>query len=290
MGTGALIIPARLSASCEQTRERTDWLARLPAAVAELRERWSLTIGAPFDTDEVSCAWVAPAARADGNRAVLKVAMPHFEAEHEIAGLRFWDGDPTIRVLEGDDGLGAMLLERCEPGLHLRVRPESEQDMVIAALLRRLWRSPMPLHPFRPLSALTAYWGEETLGRSARWSDPGLIREGLFLLGELPRTASNSVLLATDLHAGNVLQAQREPWLVIDPKPFVGDPAFDATQHLLNGMVRLRAEPLGTIRRFAELLGVDFGRVRLWMFARLAAEPRDEWRHDDRLDIARTIA
>ena len=38
----------------------------------------------------------------------------------------------------------------------------------------------------------------------------------------------------TDLHAGNVVRAEREPWLVIDPKPFVGDPAYDATQHLLN--------------------------------------------------------
>jgi streptomycin 6-kinase len=98
------------------------------------------------------------------------------------------------------------------------------------------------------------------------------------------------VLLATDIHAGNVLQAQREPWLVIDPKPFVGDPAFDATQHLLNSIDRLRTDPHGTIRRFAELLRIDPERAQWWTFARLAAGPRDDWHHDDSIDVARAIA
>ena len=74
----------------------------------------------------------------------------------------------------------------------------------------------------------------QTLADVTRWPDAGLVREGLRLLKELPRTATMEVLLATDLHAGNVLRSEREPWLVIDPKPFVGDPAYDATQHLFN--------------------------------------------------------
>jgi streptomycin 6-kinase len=75
--------------------------------------------------------------------------------------------------------------------------------------------------------------------------------------------------LATDLHAGNVLRARRAPWLVIDPKPFVGDPAYDATQHLLNCSARLRSDPDRLIRRFADLLSADHDRVRLWLFARV---------------------
>jgi streptomycin 6-kinase len=66
--------------------------------------------------------------------------------------------------------------------------------------------------------------------------------------------------------------------------------AFDATQHLLNCVDRLRTEPVGTIRRLDELLGVDSERVRLWIFARLAAEPRDDWRNDDLTDVARAVA
>src|SRR6266853_5577624 len=100
-----------------------------------------------------------------------------------------------------------------------------------------------------------------------RWSKPALVREGLRLFNDLPRTASTEVLLATDLHAGNVLRSEREPWLVIDPKPFVGDPAYDATQHLFNCEARLRADPEGTLHGFADLLEVDGERVLLWMFA-----------------------
>jgi streptomycin 6-kinase len=116
-----------------------------------------------------------------------------------------------------------------------------------------------------------------------------LVQAGLRLFEELPRSSPTHVLLATDLHAGNVLRAQREPWLVIDPKPFVGDPAYDATQHLFNCEQRLRANPDETIRPFADLLEIDSERVRLWMFARAAAESRDTW-DDETIALARILA
>jgi streptomycin 6-kinase len=130
--------------------------------------------------------------------------------------------------------------------------------------------------------------GEETLARAERWCDSGLVREGLGLFQELPHSAPVGVLLATDLHAGNVLRARRAPWLVIDPKPFVGDPAYDATQHLLNCAARLRSDPDRLIRRFADLLSVDHDRVRLWLFARVVTT-MDGWGDDSLMDVARLI-
>jgi streptomycin 6-kinase len=242
-----------------------------------LQDKWSISLSAPFDDDEVSCSWVAHALRSNGTEAILKIGMPHMEAEQEIDGLRFWDCDPTVRLLEADEASNAMLLERCEPGTALRLLPESEQDVVIAGLLRRLWRRPAAPHSFRPLSAMTAHWANETSADEARWPDRGLVQTGLRLFEELACPSGNDVLLATDLHAGNVLRAEREPWLVIDPKPFVGDPAYDLTQHLFNCRDRMRDEPVAAIRRFADLCAADYERVRLWMFARLAAEPRDNW-------------
>ena len=285
----ALTIPDRLAANCRKTPQRRAWLDRLPHTLRNLERRWSLVLGAPF-IEETSCAWAAPAARADGTTAVLKLGMPHMEGAHEIQGLRFWDGDPTVRLLAADDDLGAMLIERCQPGTALRALPEAEQDMVIAGLLRRLWRSPPMPHVFRPLAALTEYWSNQTLSDIEMWPDAGLVREGLALFKELPETAPAQMLLATDLHAGNVLRSQREPWLVIDPKPFIGDPAYDATQHLFNCEARLRADPEGTIRRVAGLLGVDHERVRLWTFARAAAEPRDDWSDGQSIATARALA
>jgi streptomycin 6-kinase len=283
-----LIIPERLAAACRRAPERRAWLAQLPRAIGGLQDRWSLSLGAPFEGREVSCAWVAPAVRHDGTRAVLKLGMPHMEGARELAGLRFWDGDAIVRLLEADVDLNAMLLERCEPGTVLRRRPEPEQDIVIAGLLRRLWRRPATPHPFRPLSAMIAHWTDETIAARPRWPDAGLVREGLRLLQELARPSSEDVLLATDLHAGNVLRARREPWLAIDPKPFVGDRAYDATQHLLNGKGRLLRAPDVTIERFADLLDVDEERVRRWTFARSAAEPRDTW-NEDSLTLARAL-
>jgi streptomycin 6-kinase len=249
--------------------------------------RWSLTLGAHFD--DVSCAWVASVALPDGTPAVLKFGMPHLEGSHEAAGLRFWDGNPTVRVLRTDEESGAILLERCLPGTPLRRIAEPEQDAVIATLLRRLWRTPPDPHPFRPLSGLMDHWAAESLRDEHLWPDRGLVSQGLALLQELPRNARQEVLLATDLHAGNVLRAGREPWLVIDPKPFVGDPAYDATQHLFNCAGRLLADPAGTIHRMTDLLCVDYRRVLLWTFARAAAEPRDHWTAEPRLAIAKAI-
>ncbi len=283
-----LLIPGRLAATCHGTPARQKWLERLPRVIGELQARWALSLGAPFDGREVSCAWVAPAVRADDSHAVLKLGMPHMEAVHELQALHFWDGDPAVRLLEADIDLNAMLLECCEPGTVLREVPEPEQDVVIAGLLRRLWRRPALPHPFRPLSVMIAHWADETRATAPAWNDAGLVHEGLRLLDELSRPSSDDVLLATDLHAGNVLRAQREPWLVIDPKPFIGDRAYDATQHLFNCKERTLAAPGATIRRFADLLEVDHERVRLWMFGRAAAEPRDVW-NDDSIALARAL-
>jgi streptomycin 6-kinase len=287
----SLKVPARVAENCAKSPDGEAWLERLPELVEELQWRWSLILEPPFDGPEVSAAWVAPATRPDGSAAVLKIGVPHMEADHEAAGLRFWDGRPTVRLLDADDELGALILERCMPGTWLRSVPEEEQDVVLAGLLRELWRTPDDRLGFRPLSMMIRTWTEETKLNEARWPDPPLVRDGLAMFEELaeePR-GDDVVLLATDLHAGNVLRAERSPWLVIDPKPFVGDRAYDATQHLLNCEGRMREAPGATIERFANLLDLDGDRVRRWMFARAAAEGRDDWTDDSWMAIARSL-
>jgi streptomycin 6-kinase len=285
-----LVIPARLIETCSLSPERLSWLASLPTMVRDAAHQWSLEIDPPFDGDEVSCAWVAPVTRTDGSRAVLKIGMPHFEGEHEADGLRVWNGDSTVRLLDAAADGRVMLLERCEPGTHLRRLPEDDQDRVIAGILRRVWCRPGTPHPFRPLSAMIERWVHETVEHAAEWHDVGLVQDGLRALEELARPSSHDMLLTTDAHAGNVLRAEREPWLLIDPKPFVGDPAYDATQHLLNCPTRLQSDPMGLIERYADLLEVDAERVRFWTFARAAAEPRGDWRDSTLLALARRVA
>jgi len=283
-------IPARVVANCNKTPEGAAWLDRLPKILRSVERRWSLRVGSPFDNEELSCAWVAPVALADGTEAVLKIGMPHLEAEQEAQGLRFWSGDPTVRLLAADDDIGAMLLERCQPGTSLRVLPEAKQDVILAGLLRRLWRPPTTPQLFRPLSAMLKFWSDAARADIKNWRDAGVVREGLRLFEELPRTAPKEVLLATDLHAGNVLRSERLPWLVIDPKPFIGDPAYDLTQHLLNCSERLRSDPIGLVRRMGDLLEVAHERVRLWTFARVAVDPPDDWSYEDWIAVTRATA
>lgn len=236
--------------------------------VAAIAARWSLTLGAPYE-DGRNSAMLRATSPAHG-AVVLKVIRRHFEADHEAEGLRFWDGDGAVGVLENttiDDDWAALLLERCEPGTPLKARPEPEQDAVIGSLLRRLWREPPSGHPFRPLSEMCDRWADAHTD-----PPPGLVRDGLQLFRDLPRSAELHVVLCTDLHAGNVLAAAREPWLVIDPKPWVGDPTYDALQHVLNCEERLFADPHALVARVADAFELDRERLRLWTLARCVQE------------------
>lgn len=287
---GKLGLPCNLLAAAER-EGRQGWVAALPAIVRDLQERWCLTAESPFQPGGQT-AWVAPVRDAVGADLVLKVGWRHPEAVDEAAGLRVWAGGGAVRIyaeLELEDTT-AMLLERCEPGTPLSSLAEPLQDVVVARLLQRLWIEPPPDSTFRPLQLMCHQWADEFDHKvSVRRTilDPGIARDGIDLFRSLPACADRQVLLCTDLHAGNVLAAQREPWLVIDPKPYVGDPTYDALQHMLNCPKRLRSDPSNFVDRMAELLVLDAERLRLWLFARCVQESPD-W--PSLADVARQIA
>jgi streptomycin 6-kinase len=281
-------VPASLARNVADDTEdgpaRRAWLEALPGTVAGLADRWSLRVGRPFQPGG-NASWVAPARDATGQRLVLKAGWRHDEAEHEAAGLRAWDGRGAVRVfrslLTGDTS--ALLLEACEPGDPLeRALPPREQDAVVAGLLRRLWIEPPADPPFPPLTDMCERWAAEfehryaaARARGSAELDPGIAKAGIELFRLLPATAERQVLLCTDLHPGNVLAATREPWLVVDPKPHAGDPAYDPLQHMLNFPGRLTGGPGGFADRMAGLLGLDAGRLRSWLFARCVQESVD---------------
>ena len=287
-GVSEFELPVNLVAAAEAEDEpgsaRHTWMADLPLIVEELAARWSLDVGRPFQPGGVA-SWVAPARNAAGDHLVLKVGWRHDEALHEADGLLVWNGDGAVRLYDalmvGDTS--ALLLEACEPGTSLsRALPAAEQDAVVAGLLRRLWVDPPAGHPFRTLASMCDWWADEFEEKYAAARsrgpqlDPELARAGIELFRSLPATAKHSVLLCTDLHPENVLAAQREPWLVIDPKPYLGDPTYDPLQHMLNFPDRLVADPPGFTRRLAELLDLDTERLRQWVFARCVQESVDQ--------------
>ncbi|MGH9250384.1 MAG: aminoglycoside phosphotransferase family protein [Acidimicrobiales bacterium] len=281
--TAKLRVPTYLQASTDVGGPaRVEWLAALPDRVEELTALWGLDLGEPFEPGG-NCSWVAPGTDRDGREVVLKVAWQHTESLHEAEGLAALAGHGAVEVHAFehlDSDTTAMLLERCRPGTELRGRPETEQHVVVTDLLRSVWAVDLPSdHPFRPLSVMADDWvvrAEARLAADPGRLDSGLAREGLALFRELSRTGPTEVLLFTDLHAGNVLSGERRPWLLIDPKPFVGDPHYDVLQHLLNCDGSLQVDPIGLLTEVADLAGLDAGRVRQWLFARCVQESLGE--------------
>jgi streptomycin 6-kinase len=265
-----------------------EWVSGLTSSVEEARQRWSVEIGDPYEPGG-ACSWVAPADLPNGGKAVLKIAFPHDESAHEAEGLRRWDGNGAVRLYDALRTRSAdmLLLERCEPGTPLAAGvAEPDQDEVVAGLLRQLWVEPGRDSIFRPLSAMCLTWADELEVRAAgdpAWAASGLLDTALSIFRTFPGSADRHVLLCTDLHAENVIAAARSPWLAIDPKPYVGDPAYDPVQHMLNCPDRLDADPGKLCDRMAGLLDIGAERVRTWLFARCVQESVDPHPHRRRL-------
>jgi streptomycin 6-kinase len=201
------------------------------------------------------------------------------ETENEPLALRQWDGDGAVRLLDEFPYRGAMLLERCMPGT--TVPPEIGLT-VMQGLLPRLWK-PASAPPFRSLAEEAAHW-QAGLAQRPRTR---LVDAALDALRTLSPTQGEQVLLHQDLHGSNVLAAQREPWLVIDPKPLVGEREFGLapiirSQELGPG----RREALRRLDQLTSELGLDRERARQWCIAQTVAWSGGEGDEADHLAVA----
>jgi len=250
------------------------WLERLPATLRQCAERWNLTIGPP--AGEITYNLVLRVECADGTDAILKAGFPGRELRSEIAALRHWRGRGAARLLGADEDAGMLLIERLRPGTPLHALPDDEQATRVAArVMRQLWQPAPAVHTFPTI----ADWGRGFARvRAACGGTSGPLPRRLFdaaeqTYAELSETAAPAVLLHGDLHHGNILAAERRPWLAIDPKGVVGEPAYETGAFLRNWRPDLlqSAAPREVLQQriavFAEELGLDAERIRLWGFA-----------------------
>lgn len=278
------------------------WLVELPDMVDQRCADWGLElIGEPFGGGTHS--FVAPVRRADSSVAVLKIPVVDEENIGEAAGLHCYQGDGAIRLHEYDANSGALLLEWARPGtpllrqpeIPLEGLPENEGTVQSAcALYRRLRRSPGDIpseYPPLPAAAdMVSCWVEQLtdpelagpfsaseLAQARRWCD------------ELADPDGPSVVVNRDTHLGNIIAAEREPWLLIDPKPYLGEAAFDAGFLIMKQVLSNpdRQHTRRVTRSTAAGLGVDLERARGWAFMRAVEEvmwsvadgrPEDVWR------------
>jgi streptomycin 6-kinase len=260
-------LPDGVLGMADRAPDWANWVERLPKLAAGVLQDWGLT---QVDIAQHGfCALVLPVTTTDGDPAMLKVAVPDLESEHEHLALSRWDGNGAVRLIRADPARRAMLLER----LHdrdLTDLPDVEACEVVAGLYPRLH---VPAPPqVRRLSAQVEDWIDLLGGLPRDAPVPRRLVEQSMAIGRdfLEDDGTDGVLVHGDLHYLNVLAADREPWLTIDPKPLSGDPHFECAPMLWNRWQE--AIDSGDVRRavrrrfhtLIDVAGLDEHRARDW--------------------------
>lgn len=243
------------------------WLDQLPHSIDALCAQWKLMIDGPAMHGYLGV--VVPVRRGD-ERCVLKVSWPGASTTDEAAALAAWQGQGAVCLLAVDPAHSALLLEQLDHCHTLADVPVGEAIVIAGALLRRL-AIPAPAG-IRPLAHLAAEIEAMLPIRWERYGRP-LSRRLLEQAGDFVRQlgpTGGNLLINYDLIYEDVLAGQREPWLVVDPKVVVGDPAYGLAQLLLTRLEEIEAA--GGLehhfRLLVEAAGVDDARARAWTLVR----------------------
>jgi streptomycin 6-kinase len=265
------------------------WLERVPELVAECAEEWGLTLGEPYQLG--AAGYAVRADLPDSTPAVLKLINPHREAEHEADALAQWDGGGAVRLLARNDERWALLLERCEPGTPLAEIGDDRAIDVLLELLPRLWQPAAT--PFRSLEEEAAWWLEYLPGEWERLGRPferRILDAATGGLRELAATQGEQVLVNQDLHGENVLAAQREPWLLIDPKPLIGEREFALAPIVRSSELGgTRGDVVHRLDFLTAELGLDRERARWWTIGQTVAWSTDTSNYPEHLDVVRWL-
>jgi len=258
-------------------RDRGDdwaaWVDRLPALARDLLDEWDLTVDGALMNG--FCSLVVPVLTADGERSVLKLHTDADadESDFEHLALQHWHGNGTVLLLRADPRRRAMLLERLHPR-DLTTIGDREACEVVGGLYGRIHVPALP--QLRTITSYVERWTAdlEALPRDA--PIPRRLREQCVSLVRdlVADPASVGVIIHGDLHHHNVLAADREPWLVIDPKPMSGDPHYEPAPMLWNRWDEIVAGNArkNLRRRFHTLVdvaGLDEDRARDWVVVRM---------------------
>jgi streptomycin 6-kinase len=254
------------------------WLERLPDTIETVARRWGLEVAPHFPG--LSYNYVAPARLADGAPVVLKLGVPCEELGTEIDALRHYAGRGACRLLDADEALGALLLERLQPGHMLSALAAADDEAatrVAAQVMASLWAPPPAAHRFTELAQWTAGLAElrPHFGGGTGPFPADLVDRAEGHFADMLASQPQPVVLHGDLHHYNILaagpddrEAGAQPyWRAIDPKGLVGDPAYECAAFICNPAPQIAADPQlpRTLERriaiFAETLGIDRRRI-----------------------------
>ncbi|MGV0597352.1 aminoglycoside phosphotransferase family protein [Mycolicibacterium porcinum] len=264
------------------------WVDGLPRLIRDQLDEWELRADGPAFYGY--CSIVLPVRTRERRPAVLKAAFPDDESEHEHLALRRWAGSGAVRLMRADPHRRMMLLERLQQR-NLNELWDIEACEIVAGLYEQLHVPALP--QLRSLAECTARWTADLTGLPRSAPVPRRLVEQAITLGQdlAGDPATTGTLIHGDLHYENVLAADREPWLVIDPKPMNGDPHYEVAPMLWNRWEELAGYVRDGVRRrlsaLVDAAGLDADRARAWVIVRMlqnamwelteTAEPDATW-------------
>jgi streptomycin 6-kinase len=227
---------------------------RLRRTAQEVAREWGVPLGERLSAGRFSFVAFA------GDNAVVKVVpVEDDEADHEADALALLAGDGAPRLLRHDPARRAMLIERARPGRDASDLPLDQAIRVAIAAAKRFWRPGERDRPFRWIGDLVPRWLDNA-------GDHYLVRQAKEIYATM--RPSDTTLVHGDLHHHNLL-SHGDGWVVIDPKPMVGEPEFDVPTFLWNpiGHMPTRDVVERWIAAFADA-GLDGNRLRQWAIVR----------------------
>ena len=211
------------------------WLGRLAGVVDQCRDRWGLRDGVVCS--QLSMSYIEFATAASGQRVALKVGVPHPELFTEMEALGLYNGCGAVRLLDADRQLGALLMQRVQPGTMLwQLGDNQEQTGIAASVMREL---PVPVPVSHHLPTFSQWVGRAfRLARTQRDRQECLPRDLIDMAEQafehIKRSADDDVVLHGDLHHENILLDDQCGWLAIDPKGVIGPRCLEVGRFLQN--------------------------------------------------------
>ncbi len=259
-----LLIELAHLANLNQTASGRAWVAQLPTSIERVCADWQLVPNEnPFLDGTVSYVTLA---EQNGVPFVLKLQWPHEECVYEADALQRWNGVGAVRLLAHNPTEHALLLEPCFPGHSLANCELVDKLGVVIDVLPTLWVSASA--PFKTLNQEARGWQSRL---DTNWKAVGkpmnrtVVQTVNAYIDELVDTQTDQVLVHQDLHAGNILSAQRTPWLVIDPKPLIGEREFSiASVVRCAELGHSREAVMERLDRLCEALQLNRERARKW--------------------------
>jgi streptomycin 6-kinase len=244
------------------------WLDQLPLMIERIASKYHLSELTPLEN--LSYNYVIKGLQND-KPIILKLSLDINGLKREINALRAFQGYGAVSVLEEEDGM--LILERVLPGHSLKssfLGQDDEAVKIVCDIIKRLHQA--PIAGVETVLPVLNRHCEEDINRAKQSSEfTYYLDKALKLEAELLKSSGPSVLLHGDLHHDNIIR-NGDSWVVIDPKGYIGDSAYEVAAFIRNPIPDLLRHKNATeiitnrIRLFAQYLDLSEERIVSWCY------------------------